>query len=194
MAVSGGLLAESRPPVPSAVLGTLIFLATEVMFFAALISAFLVLRAEAVIWPPPGQPRLPVGITGLNTAVLLASGWTAYRALLASRRADGGLVARLATTAALGGLFLAVQGFEWVRLVHFGLTMSSSTYGGTFYALVGAHALHVLAALTALLVVLRRAAGGRYGEEPDGGLTAVGLYWLFVVAVWPVLYGLVYLA
>lgn len=52
----------------------LVFLASEVMLFAALVSAFLVLRAEAAAWPPPGQPRLPVTVSGLNTVVLLCSG------------------------------------------------------------------------------------------------------------------------
>src|SRR5580700_9877787 len=72
--------------VPNAVLGTVIFVAAEVMFFAALISAHTIARASAVggIWPPAGQPRLPVGRTAINTAALLASGallWLASRLL-----------------------------------------------------------------------------------------------------------------
>ncbi len=179
--------------VPSGTLAMALFLATEVMFFAGLVSAFLVLRAEALVWPPTGQPRLPVGITGLNTAVLLASGWTMQRSLVALR-GHGRPGRWLDATAALGSLFLLLQGTEWVRLVGFGLTTTSSLYGGIFYTLVGAHALHVLAALVALLFVAARARRGRYLPDEPGGLELCRMYWLFVVAVWPVLYVLVYLS
>jgi cytochrome c oxidase subunit 3 len=183
-------MARRGPLVPSGVLGMAMFISTEVMFFAGLISAFVVLRAQAIGWPPPDQPRLPVGVTGVNTAVLLASGWTVHRAVAALRRGERGFVRWLGVTAALGALFLAVQGFEWVRLIGFGLTTSSSLYGATFYTLVGAHGLHVLAAVVVLLVALQRATRGGY--RTPGSLDPIQMYWVFVVAVWPVLYLLVY--
>ena len=65
---------QSRPPIRTAVAGMLIFVGTEVMFFAGLVSAFTIARSHALGWPPPGQPRLPVLATALNTLVLLASG------------------------------------------------------------------------------------------------------------------------
>ena len=178
-----------RTPIPSGVLGMAIFLATEAMFFAGLISAFWVLRAQTPLWPPPDQPRLPVALTGANTLVLLASGWTAHLAVRARRR---GRAAGpwLDATALLGLVFLGVQGTEWVRLLGYGLTTSSSLYGATFYTLVGAHALHVVAALVVLLVI--RGGGGRAGPQLER-LELTRVYWLFVVAVWPVLYVLVYL-
>jgi heme/copper-type cytochrome/quinol oxidase subunit 3 len=168
---------ETRPLVPSGLLGMAIFVATEAMFFAALISAFVVLRVQALDWPPFDQPRLPVGVTGVNTAILLLSGCTMHLALRSVR----------------GALFLAIQGYEWVQLVGFGLTTSSSLYGATFYALVGAHGLHVLAALVALVAVTVRGHRGHYGRVEHTGLAMCHLYWLFVVAVWPILYALVYL-
>lgn len=186
-------LARAAGPVPSGTLAMLLFLATEAMFFAGLVSAFLVLRSEALLWPPPGQPRLPVGVTGLNTAVLLASAWTMQRACEALRE-RGNTGRWLDATALLGGLFLALQGSEWARLVGFGLTTTSSLYGAIFYTLVGAHALHVLAALVALGVVAVRARRSRITARDPGGLELCRLYWLFVVAVWPVLYVLVYLS
>ena len=179
--------------VPSGTLAMALFIATEVMFFAGLVSAFLVLRAEALVWPPTGQPRLPVGVTGLNTAVLLASGWTMQRSVVALR-ARGRPGRWLDATAALGALFLLLQGAEWARLVGFGLTTTSSLYGGIFYTLVGAHALHVVAALAVLGVVAARARRGRYRAGEPGGLELCRMYWIFVVAVWPVLYVLVYLS
>lgn len=185
----------SGPIVPHAVLGMLLFLGTEVMFFASLISAFLVLRAGAAEWPPSGQPRLPVALTAVNTAVLLASGVTMWWALRAARTGDGRTLARrLGVTAALGSLFLLVQGTEWVRLLAHGLGVATSLYAATFYALIGAHGLHVAGGLGLLVVVWRRAATGRYTASEHAAVDASAIYWFFVVGIWPLLYGLVYLA
>lgn len=178
-----------QPPLSSGVLGMLLLLATEAMFFAGLISAYLVSRANAAAWPPPDQPRLPVATTAGNTAVLLLSAVTlavvlerfggADRARWAARR-------WLALTAASGAAFLLLQGREWARLIRFGLTAGSSIYGGFFYVIVGMHGLHVLAGLVLLTAVLV----ARPGAVP---LVPASLYWFFVVGLWPVLYVLVYL-
>jgi cytochrome c oxidase subunit 3 len=195
MSVSESSVARPQPLVPSGVLAMAIFVATEAMFFAGLISAFLVLRAQSSDWPPIDQPRLPVELTGINTAILLASAWTMHRALRAFQRREAGSVRWLGVTALLGTIFLAIQGTEWVNLVRYGLTTSSSLYGATFYTLVGAHGLHVLAAVVALLVALRlavRRSGRAEGAEWEW-LEPYRMYWFFVVGVWPVLYVLVYL-
>jgi len=166
----------------------------EVMFFGGLVSAFLVLRVTAVVWPPPLQPRLPVGVTAVNTLVLFASSVAMAAALQALRRGDTrALVRRLGLAAGLGGTFLLVQGYEWVRLVSFGLTLSSDAYGTTFYSLIGAHAAHVLGALVWLAVVALLASRGRFADGRTGPLRACAIYWHFVVALWPVLFVLVYL-
>jgi heme/copper-type cytochrome/quinol oxidase subunit 3 len=175
--------------VPSGVVGMTLFLFTEAMIFAALISAFLVLQARAVAWPPPGQPRLPVGVTGANTLVLLASGVTMLVAL-ARARAGAPAVAWIVATAALGAAFLLVQGAEWARLIGFGLTGESGVYAATFYTLVGIHALHVVGALVVLLANLARVV--RRAAAAADGLRICAMYWVFVVAVWPVLYLLLY--
>ena len=181
-------------PIDRAFLGLLIFLGTEVMFFAGLISAFFILRAGSAAWPLFDQPRLPVLVTGLNTLVLLASAFTMQRAVQAIRASRmKALITWLAVTLACGLVFLGVQGFEWVRLVQFGLTFNSSIYGGTFYTLIGAHAVHVLAAVIALALVVTRARRGYYSSENSRGLVLCRLYWFFVVGVWPALYVLVYL-
>ena len=193
MSVHGPAIAQRRPLVPSAVLAMAIFIAAEAMFFAGLISAFLVLRAQGTDWPPLGQPRLPVIVTGVNTLILLLSGWTMIRAGASQKRGEAIFTRWLDATAFLGIAFLLIQGYEWLRLVGFGLTTSSSLYGATFYTLVGAHGLHVVVAVAALIAALRIAA--RPGEQRAGRawLEPYGMYWLFVVAVWPVLYVLVYL-
>jgi cytochrome c oxidase subunit III len=180
--------------VENGVLGMAIFLGSETMVFAALISAFLILRASNPAWPPLGQPRLPVGITGLNTMVLLFSAYTMWRATSASRAQRGTETVRwLGATAALGVTFLAVQGTEWVRLVAFGLHASSSLYGATFYTLIGCHGLHVFVAVIALLAVLCGTLRAQSTERCWARLRVCQLYWLFVVGIWPLLYVLVYL-
>ena len=99
----------------------------------------------------------------------------------------------LSVAAILGGIFLGVQGFEWVRLVRFGLTMSSSTYGTTFYTLIGTHAVHVAGALIWLLAVLGLTAGGSAPGGRASMIRGCALYWHFVVGLWPVLFVAVYL-
>lgn len=181
------------PGIPNAVLGTLIFLGAETMLFAGLVSAYLVLRAGSSAWPPLGQPRLPVVVTAFNTLILLGSGVTMRRAVEAARAGTSEIVRWLKLTAALGAIFLAIQGSEWIRLVHFGLGLSSGLYAATFYALIGCHGVHVLAGVLVLLAVLRAALRGKYTAREHGGLEASSVYWYFVVGVWPVLYVMVYL-
>lgn len=184
----------SGPRLDNTRLAMIFFLAGESMFFAGLISSYLVLRLGAALWPPPLQPRLPVFVTGLNTVVLLASSVAIVAAMRAARRDDGkALVERLGAAAALGLLFLAVQGYEWARLIEYGLTMSSGAYGATFYTLIGVHAVHVLGALVWLAVTLIRAARGRFAGGRLTPLRACAIYWHYVVALWPILYVTVYL-
>jgi heme/copper-type cytochrome/quinol oxidase subunit 3 len=181
-----------RPGLENARLATMFFIAAEVMFFAGLISAYFVLRMGAAQWPPPLQPRLPILVTGLNTLLLLGSSFAMMRTL--RDRDDAAVVARgLAVTAALGVIFLAVQGYEWLQLVGYGLTITSGAYGVTFYTLIGVHGLHVLGALVWLGIVFTGVRRGRFLEPPAAGLRACGMYWHFVVALWPVLYVAVYL-
>ncbi len=166
----------------------------EIMFFGGLVSAFLILRMTAALWPPPLQPRLPIGVTGVNTLVLLASSVAMVAASRALEHDDTrGLVRRLLVTAGLGVAFLAVQGYEWVRLVSFGLTVSSGAYGGTFYTLIGTHAAHVIAAVVWVAAMVLLAARGRFADGRTGPLRACAIYWHFVVALWPILYVAVYL-
>jgi heme/copper-type cytochrome/quinol oxidase subunit 3 len=169
-------------------------IAAESMLFAGLIGAFLVFRLGSGIWPPPFQPRLPVLVTGVNTLILLMSGWSGRRAmrmLLAGGELD---VKRwLSLSMILGLAFLAVQGYEWIRLLGFGLTMSSGVYGATFYTLIGLHAAHVAGALVWLAAVLGWTRRGTLSLKHRTGIEISIMYWSFVVGLWPVLYGLVYL-
>lgn len=184
----------NRPIGDNAWLAVLMFLGAEAMFFAGLIGAYLVFRVGSTVWPPPFQPRLPIAVTGVNTLILLASAVTMKLGLRANRSGDAARLVRLLSwTALLGATFLLIQGFEWARMLHFGLTVSSSVYGGLFYTLIGFHAVHVFGALLWLVVVWLKARQGKYTKQNDVGLQTCSMYWLFVVGLWPVLYGLVYL-
>ena len=185
---------REEPVISNARLGLLMFLAAEAMFFAGLIGAFLVYRLGSPAWPPPFQPRLPVEATGINSLVLLASGLTIRGALRAVRAGrPRRLTQWLVTTALLGAVFLGIQGYEWIRLVDFGLKVSSGVYGATFYTLIGCHGLHVLGALLWLLAVTVMAQQGGFTARNHTAVDLCAMYWTFVVALWPVLYGLVYL-
>jgi len=186
--------APTTPAVSNERLGLLVFLGAEAMFFVGLIGAFLVFRLGSEVWPPPALPRLPVVVTGINTIILLFSGLTGHLALRAVRGSDSkGLIRWILTTVVLGTLFLSIQGYEWVRLIHFGLTVSSGVYGATFYTLIGFHGLHVFAAVIWLMIVLLQARRGRFTSRRHAGVETCSMYWTFVVGLWPVLFGLVYL-
>jgi len=185
----------SSPPVSNARLGMLVFLAFEAMFFAGLIGAFLVFRLGSPFWPPLGRPRLPLAVTWVNTALLLSSGYTMRSALRAIRIGDRqGLTTGLSVTALIGASFLAVQGSEWVRLIRHGLTLSAGIYGATFYTLIGCHGVHVLGAVIWLLIVLVGAMRHRFSARKHVAVELCGIYWYFVVGVWPILFTLVYLS
>ncbi len=185
------ILPVRKPVVPSNVLGMLIFVVTEVMFFAAFISAFVIVRSRALVaWPPPDQPRLPVEATAANTLVLLTSGALLFLAFRAFKRDVSRARPLLLASLALGACFVSVQGIEWAALLHEGLTLTTSPHASFFYLIVGAHALHAICALVLL--------GRAYVRLRAGVLTVHSLqttlvFWTFVVGVWPVLYTLVYL-
>ena len=172
----------------------LIFMVTEAMFFAGLISAYMVIRAGLEEWPPWGQPRLPVVATSFNTIVLLASGFLMAHSRVCFKKGELANGRRWLGISILSGtFFLVFQGYEWVQLLNFGLTLSSSVFGGLFYLLIGAHGFHVMGALAVLIYAWYRL------KTPENPITPEGLFpfqllWYFVVCVWPVLYVLVYLS
>jgi cytochrome c oxidase subunit III len=185
---------QPEPPINNARLGVVLFIGAEGMFFSGLLSAFLVFRTGSMVWPPPFQPRLPIVVTAVNTFILLCSSYTMHRALRAIRKGNAqGLMDWLAITALLGTIFLSIQGFEWARLLQFGLTLSSSVYGAIFYTLIGCHAAHVFGAVVWLLIILVMAKNHRFTRERFVGVQVCGIYWYFVVALWPILFGVVYL-
>ncbi len=175
------------------VFGMALFVFTEAMLFIGFISAFIVAEngAPAGLWPPPGQPRLPVASTAVNTVALLASGVCLYLAQRRFQRSGPRSALGLMGIAFLLGFFFVVfQGVEWARLIAQGFTLTSSQLGSFFYLIVGAHALHALCALAALGLAWHSLRAQRLTNSAFG---AVQLFWYFVVLMWPIIYFKVYL-
>mgnify|MGYP001549253523 FL=1 len=186
-----GVPVRREPVLPNGVLGMLIFVATEIMFFSGLISAFVIGKSNAIGgWPPPGQPRLPVEETAVNTAALLASGVALYLANRAFKNDSPNTKRLLGLAIALGGFFVLFQGAEWVALIGEGLTLTSGQLGGFFYLLVGTHALHVLVGFIILLYTYQKLS---HDELDRFTFWPAQIFWYFVVGVWPILYWQVYL-
>jgi cytochrome c oxidase subunit III len=181
----------NRPVVPSAVLGTLIFVVAEVMFFVGMISAFTISRsgAPAGTWPVPGQPTLPADATALNTAALMLSGVLLLVGQVLFSKKVGASKWVVLVAWLLGVAFVGLQGREWSQLLSAGLTMTSSRLGAFFYLIVGMHGLHAIGALLALgLATLQ----GLRDRLDVGLFFGAQVFWYFVVLMWPIIYARVY--
>jgi len=184
---------QPKPPISNGMIGMTIFIVTEVMFFAALISAYLVIQSGQDEWPPWGQPRLPVETTAINTLVLLASGMIMFisnKLFRKNKIVDG--QRWMGISILLGIFFLISQGREWLELIDFGMTVSSSVYGGLFYLIIGAHGFHVLVTILILLYCWRKIKSAGKKVEIEN-IIPFQILWYFVVLVWPILYILIYL-
>lgn len=184
-------------PISNAKLGVLVLLGAETMLFVGLIGAFLVFRMGNVNWQPPlslGDIQLPQLVTGINTFLLLFSGLTMFFSVRSIQQDKiWHHHVSLVITWYLGLAFLVIQGTEWVQLISQGLTLQSGIYGGIFYVLIGCHALHVLGAVMWLSIVLAKSLLGSFSSQKYTGVETCMLYWTFVVALWLILYILVYL-
>jgi cytochrome c oxidase subunit 3 len=175
---------------PSAVIGTLIFVVTELMLFAGFMSAFTITRAAYNTWPPLGQPRLPASETLINSAALMLSAVALFFANRAFTRNPARAKQLTLLALLLGMFFVGFQGMEWVALIRQGLNMTSSNHGAFFYLIVGTHGLHALAAILALAIAYVKLSRGKLAHS---SFLATQVFWYFVVGVWPMVYLRVYL-
>ena len=143
-------------------LGMAMLIVAESVFFFMLILAFVYFRDESL---KAATASLNIGKTSIYTACLLLSSLALWRG-------------RVAIAIVSGGVFLAGQGTEYVRMLRSGVTMSHDLFGTTFFTLAGMHGLHVAIGL-ALLVALRRS-------------VASAMFWQFVVAAWMAIFAVVY--
>ena len=170
-----------------------LFLASEVMFFAGLIAAYIVERAGSPTWPIV-KDVLNVPLVAVNTFILIVSSVTMVQAYAGIESGDPKKLRNmLIATAALGVVFLSVQAFEWSSLLGEGTTAQDSLFGATFYTLTGFHGLHVTGGVVGLFFVILKALRGGYTQASHDGVELMGLYWHFVDVVWIILFTILYL-
>jgi cytochrome c oxidase subunit 3 len=168
--------------------GTVVWLASELMFFSGLFAGWFSLRAASGQWPPDDVHLDPLR-TGLFTVVLLASSFTMHAGTRAAEHGDRRRAVRwILVTVAMGSVFLINQALEYAE---FEFSLSSHAYGSIFYLMTGFHGLHVLGGLGLMLAVL--AVGtGRTRARLDEGLTVTEYYWHFVDVVWVGMFATIY--
>ena len=173
--------------------GMALFIASEVMFFAAFFWAFFTSSLFPVggVWPPKGiHPFDPWDIPFLNTLILLTSGTTvtwAHHALLENDRK--GLIQGLGLTVLLGISFTCLQAYEYS---HAAFGFKGGIYPSTFFMATGFHGAHVIIGTTFLLVNFFRARAGHFKPDHHFGFEAAAWYWHFVDVVWLFLFACIY--
>lgn len=215
------MAAGTRPtgPVPSipgqgpatrpnlVAVGTMVWLSSELMFFAALFAFYFTIRGvEPELWGTrTGEINVPFALA--NTIVLVVSSvWCQLGVLQAEKgvaaRPAGTSLARMSTwgmrewyvlTYLFGAIFIAGQVFEYAELVAEGVTLSSDPYGSVFYLATGFHGLHVTGGLIAFLLIIGRTfTTRRYTHAQANGAVVTSYYWHFVDVVWIALFIMIY--
>jgi cytochrome c oxidase subunit 3 len=175
--------------------GTIVWLASELMFFAALFAMYFTLRAVNQAEWSEFTEKLNVGFAAVNTLILVLSSVTCQMGVFAAERGDVHKLRRwFMLTFVMGAVFVAGQITEYAQLVSEGVTWSTSAYGSVFYLTTGFHGLHVSGGLVAFLFVLGRTyASRRFTHRQATTAIVVSYYWHFVDVVWIALFTMIYL-
>ena len=195
---------HDRPSMVS--VGTIIWLSSELMFFAALFAAYYTIRAVSPdLWAQETQ-HLNVPFASVNTTILVLSSFTCQWGVFAAERGQVGRAGSLlqinkwglrewfVLTFIMGAVFVAGQATEYASLIHEGITMPSSGYGTVFYLTTGFHGLHVTGGLIAFLFVIASTfVARRFTHEQAVRAIVVSYYWHFVDVVWIGLFATIYL-
>ena len=170
--------------------GVVVWLSSELMFFAGLFAAYFTLRSAADRWPP-ADVDLATGRTAVATVVLLSSSITMHAAVKAAERDDRRrAIGWLTITAVLGLVFLSNLAWEYSEA---DFQISSHAYGSIFYLMTGFHGLHVIGGLL-FMGAVAGAIGGRTSRIPAASTVHVcGYYWHFVDVVWVAMFATIYL-
>lgn len=186
--------------------GTIVWLSSELMFFAALFAAYFTIRnVSPELWDLE-TAKLNVPFATVNTTILVLSSVTCQFGVFAAEKGRVGRVGSLAnvggwglrewfvTTYIMGAIFIGGQAVEYAELVHEGTTIASSAYGSVFYLATGIHGLHVTGGLIAFLLLIGRTfMARRFTHEQAISAIVVSYYWHFVDIVWIGLFATVYL-
>jgi cytochrome c oxidase subunit III len=171
--------------------GTVVWLASELMFFSGLFAAYFTVRGLSEgHWPPEGVELEPA-IAGLFTLFLVASSGTMQLAVQAFAEGDRhSFRFWIVTTLILATVFIANQGREYAGL---SFKVDSHAYGSAFYLMTGFHGLHVLGGMLAMVVLLGRSVSPSFGTSEAPAVEVVSYYWHFVDVVWVGLFATIYL-
>ena len=187
--------------------GTIVWLASELMFFAGLFAMYFTVRTvmPADEWALQAD-KLNLTFSAINTTVLVLSSVTCQMGVWAAERFQPvrtgslakvgrwGMHEWMTLTYLMGAFFIGGQIYEYAELVHEGLTISSSPYGSVFYLTTGFHGLHVVGGLIAFLFLLGRSFAARnFGHHEATTAIVTSYYWHFVDVVWIALFGVIYL-
>jgi cytochrome c oxidase subunit 3 len=192
---------HARRGISNPILGMILFIASEVMFFAGLFAAYFNVRLTSPHWPPLVNEQEAEAfnlhtpehlvVAGTLTAILVLSSVTMQLGIWAIRRGDRKAFLRAtAVTLFLGVVFLVGQVWDYTQL-EFGIT--DTAFGSTFYTLTGFHGAHVLGGAVMLSVVLYRGLAGQFTARHHDAVEATSLYWHFVDVVWIALFSTLYL-
>ncbi|NQX28705.1 heme-copper oxidase subunit III [Microbacteriaceae bacterium VKM Ac-2854] len=190
-------------PNPVAV-GTIVWLGSEVMFFAGLFAIYFTLRSTSPDLWAAETSILNVPFSTVNTIILVLSSFTCQFGVFAAERMqpeskswrfkDWGMVRWFFVTYAMGATFVAGQILEYATLVSEGVSLSSNAYGSAFYLTTGFHGLHVTGGLIAFLLVIGRSfAVKHFGHKEATSAIVVSYYWHFVDVVWVGLFIVIYI-
>ena len=190
-----GAAGHGKKGLGNPILGMLLFIVSEIMFFGGLFAAYFSLRTSAAVWPPEGNGAFLLHeealFPAIMTLLLLISSLTCQIAVWRIRRGDRvGMNRALMMTVVLGIVFLIGQVYDYTQL---GFGVADGTFGGTFYILTGFHGAHVLGGVLMLGVCLYRGGLGQFSAQHHDMVEATSIYWHFVDVVWVLLFSLLYL-
>ncbi|OUZ09505.1 cytochrome B [Aeromicrobium sp. PE09-221] len=195
---------EGRPSYVT--VGTIVWLSSELMFFAALFAAYFTVRSAAPELWAQETALLNLPFATANTTILVLSSFTCQFGVFAAVRGRAGREGSLLQIGQwgmrewfilsyiMGAIFIGGQAFEYAELVEHGLTIQSSAYGSLFYLATGFHGIHVIGGLLAFLLVIGRTyAARKFTHEQAVSAVVVSYYWHFVDVVWVALFAAIYL-
>jgi len=191
-----GGLGPIQGGINTALLGMLLFIGSELMFFAGLFAAYFNARAAAPAWPPVGVDFInAVPLPLIVTGILITSSLTMQIAVWRIRKGDRrGMNRALTLTLILGIVFLFLQLYDYNELVtEHGFGINSGVYGTLFYTLTGFHGAHVFGGVVGMTVILLRGVAGQFSARHHVAVEAVSAYWHFVDVVWIGLFTTIYL-
>jgi cytochrome c oxidase subunit 3 len=181
----------TRPNMVS--VGTIVWLSSELMFFAALFAMYFSIRAADYSMWQEHTPKLDIPYATANTIILVLSSVTCQLGVFAAEKGDVHALRRWFTlTFVMGLVFVLGQANEYRNLVHEGITIQTDGYGSMFYLTTGFHGLHVTGGLIAFIIYMIRTTMGRFTPAQATSAIVVSYYWHFVDIVWIALFSMIY--